>query len=81
MRSVIDLNKRIKMGRIFQNWHLLRLLRFALGLAAVVQGVVSKDLFAGVLGLLLLSTAIFNVSCCGGGDCSTGKCDIRTKSE
>ncbi len=67
------------MNKLLQNWHPLRLLRLALGLAAIIQGFVSKDVFAGAMGIFLLATSIFNVSCCGIKDCSTGSCRVRSK--
>ena len=54
----------------------MRILRFGLGIAAGLQGVVMKDSFAGFAGLLLMGTALFNVGCCVGGNCASGSCDV-----
>ena len=54
---------------IFSGWNLFRLMRLVLGLLVVVQSVMMKDVFFGLMGLLLSGLAIFNIGCCGVGGC------------
>jgi hypothetical protein len=56
---------------LFTNWTFLRALRLLIGLAIVVQAIVSKDSVFGIAGLLFTGMAIFNVGCCGVGGCNT----------
>jgi hypothetical protein len=42
-----------------------------IGLAIIVQAIISKDTMFGVAGLLFTSMAVFNMGCCGAGGCAT----------
>lgn len=55
---------------IFSNWNFIRLLRLIMGVAILVQGVITKDVLFGIAGLLFTGMAVFNLGCCGG----TGNC-------
>ena len=57
------------MNRILSNWNIIRGFRFVIGLAALIQGIVQKDLVMGLLGSVLLFTALANVGCCGAASC------------
>jgi hypothetical protein len=54
-----------------QNWNPARIFRVALGIAAVVYAIVSKDSMVGWIGALLLLTGISNTGCCGASGCAT----------
>ena len=55
---------------MFNNWNVLRLLRLALGVFALVQAFIQRDITVGLLAAFLLSTAIANVGCCGSNGCA-----------
>lgn len=57
------------MNRILSNWNIIRGLRLVIGLAALIQGIVQKDMVLGLLGIVLLFTALANVGCCGAASC------------
>lgn len=59
------------MQSITSNWNLFRILRVALGVFILAQGIVSKDVFSMVLGLTFSGMALFNIGCCGAGGCAT----------
>ncbi len=66
---------------ILKNWTFSRGLRLIIGLAIIVQALVSKDTMFGVAGLLFISMAVFNIGCCGAGGCATApkKTDKNSK--
>lgn len=55
---------------LFSGWSLLRVLRLAMGILAVVFVVRGHDALLGAAGGLLLFMAIFSVGCCGAGGCA-----------
>ncbi len=50
---------------LFTNWNWVRLLRLVLGLALIVQGMIVRDVIAGLAGFLFSGMAVFNIGCCG----------------
>ena len=58
--------------RVLRNWHPLRWLRAGLGVAFLIQGMVSRDLAAAVLGGILGLQAILDLGCCS----VAGRCGI-----
>ncbi len=50
--------------RILRNWHLLRWLRAGLGTVFLIQGIVSADPAAMVLGSILGLQALLDLGCC-----------------
>lgn len=59
------------MKNYLKTWSLFRVLRLALGISIVVQGVVTKDwLFIGA-GVLFSLMPLMNIGCCGSTGCST----------
>jgi hypothetical protein len=66
------------MQTITSNWNLFRILRVALGVFILIQGIVSKDVFSMVMGLVFAGMAVFNIGCCGVGGCAT---DTQIKSD
>jgi len=73
------------MKAILQGWNWMRILRLTLGIGLLVQGFVTKDTIAVILGLALGGMAVANIGCCGNNGCaidttSTNK-NIRTQDE
>jgi len=54
---------------ILSGWNLYRVLSLVRGLMVVVQSIILKDVFFGLMGLLLSGLAILNIGCCGVGGC------------
>ena len=55
---------------ILNNWSVMRGLRLVIGLIALVQSIIQKDITLGVIAGFLLVTAIANVGCCGSKGCA-----------
>lgn len=53
------------MKAILNNWSIMRGLRLVLGIFALVQAFIQKDITLGLLAGFLLLTAIANIGCCG----------------
>ena len=58
------------MKKIINGWNVMRVIRLALGIAALVQGFLQKENLLVVAGLWILFSALFNVGCCGSGGCT-----------
>lgn len=58
------------MKAILNNWSTMRGLRLVLGIAALVQAFIQKDITLGLLAGFLLLTAIANIGCCGSNGCA-----------
>jgi membrane-bound ClpP family serine protease len=52
------------------NWNPARIFRVALGIAAVIYAIVSKDSMMGWIGALLLLMGLSNTGCCGASGCA-----------
>ena len=59
----------------------MRGLRLVIGLIALVQSVIQKDVTPGVIAGFLLLTAIANVSCCGSNGCAVNFNDRKKEKE
>ena len=59
------------MQTLLSNWNFFRILRVALGVFILVQGVVTRDLLSIIIGSVFAGLAIFNIGCCGAGGCNT----------
>ncbi len=55
---------------ILNNWNFPRALRFIIGGVILMQAISAKDVTIGVLALLFISMAVFNIGCCGSGTCN-----------
>ena len=55
---------------VLNNWSIMRGLRLVIGLIALVQSVLQKDITLGIIAGFLLLTAIANVGCCGSIGCA-----------
>jgi len=58
---------------LLKNWNFFRIIRTALGLFILVQGIVSRDFLSIILGAGFAGMAIFNVGCCASGACGIDK--------
>ncbi len=57
------------MKTVLRNWNIMRGLRLALGIFAIVQAFTQKDTVLGIIGGFLLFTALANIGCCGSNGC------------
>ena len=64
------------MNRLIGSWPILRFLRVALGLAAIVQGIWIRDAVPLVFGIFLVVTAWMNVGSCGSRSCGPTRCRV-----
>jgi uncharacterized membrane protein len=55
---------------LISKWSFVRLLRLVLAVIIIVQGIITKQTALIFVGVLLATTAIFNVGCCGGENCA-----------
>ena len=55
---------------VLNNWSVMRGLRLVIGVIALVQSIIQKDIMLGIIAAFLLVTAIANVGCCGSNDCT-----------
>lgn len=62
------LKKRIG-GLLSTGWSFIRILRLAMGTAALIFAVRNHDMIMGFAGGLLLFMAVFNFGCCAAGRC------------
>ncbi len=62
---------------ILKNWNVMRLLRLAIGVWAIVTAIQTGQGALGLLGALVLGMAIFNIGCCGVNGC-TPRSSIKT---
>jgi hypothetical protein len=71
----------IGMKAILQGWNFMRILRFVLGIAIIVQGIVSKETMTTVLGVVFGGMALANIGCCGMGGCAVNRTPTSNKQE
>ncbi len=57
--------------RLMSNWHLMRIVRLAIGLYMAVGAVYMKEWMFGVMGAFFLYQALADATCCGAGGCNT----------
>lgn len=55
---------------ILKNWNLMRLLRLAIGVWAIISAIQTGQEALGLLGAVVLAMAIFNIGCCGVNGCA-----------
>jgi hypothetical protein len=54
-----------------RNWNFMRLLRLALGIFIIVQGIQTKEWLFVALGGLFSLMPLLNIGCCGASGCNT----------
>ncbi len=64
-----------------RNWNFMRILRLALGIFIVVQGVQASEWRLMLLGGLFSLMPVFSVGCCGNGGCSVPSRPSRDNDE
>lgn len=57
--------------KLLTGWNFMRLLRLALGIIIIIQGILVKDWMYILMGLLFSLLPIFNIGCCGATACNT----------
>lgn len=57
---------------LLNNWDIIRILRMLIGLVVGGYSIWTGNYFLATLGGLFIIQALFNLSCCGSGGCSTG---------
>jgi hypothetical protein len=69
------------MKKLLIGWNVFRVARLLIGLAALVQGIVQKELLVLAAGSWILFGAVFKLGCCGSGGCSVHTSTQKTKKE
>lgn len=59
------------MKNYFSNWNILRVLRLALGIVIVIQGIRMQEWMLAVMGALFALMPVLNIGCCGTAGCRT----------
>ncbi|QGN24308.1 hypothetical protein [Elizabethkingia anophelis] len=59
------------MKNYLRNWDFMRVLRLALGIFIIVQGVQTKEWLFVALGGLFSLMPLLNIGCCGASGCNT----------
>jgi hypothetical protein len=65
--------------KLFTNWHLMRIMRLAIGLWMLVVGIQTRDWAVGLFSTFFLYQAITDTGCCGSQACNTPS--VRKKEE
>ncbi|WP_240775499.1 hypothetical protein [Sphingobacterium psychroaquaticum] len=60
-----------KMNRYLRNWNLMRVLRLALGIFIIVQGIMEQQWLLVGMGSLFSLMPLMNIGCCGVSGCNT----------
>ena len=58
------------MKNYFRNWNFMRVLRLALGIFIIMQGIQSKEWLFVLAGSLFSLMPILNIGCCSASGCS-----------
>ncbi|MDO5636891.1 MAG: hypothetical protein Q4G18_06535 [Myroides sp.] len=59
------------MKNYLRNWNFMRVLRLALGIFIIVQGIQANQWMFVALGGLFSLMALLNIGCCGAAGCNT----------
>lgn len=59
------------MKKYFVNWNFVRMLRLALGIFIVVQGIQDRQWLLAVMGVAFSLMAVLNLGCNGSASCAT----------
>lgn len=59
------------MKNYLRNWDIMRVLRLALGIFIIVQGIMANEWLLVGLGTLFSLMPLMNIGCCGVSGCST----------
>lgn len=58
------------MKQLLNNWNIVRFIRFIIGTSFAIYALITTTYILLFIAGLLLMQAIFNISCCGQGNCS-----------
>lgn len=58
------------MKKYLRNWNFMRILRLAIGIFIIVQGIIMKEWMFTGLGILFTLMPVFNVGCGASGSCN-----------
>ena len=70
-----------KMKNYLRNWDFMRVLRLALGIFIIVQGIQTKEWLFVALGGLFSLMPLLNIGCCGASGCNTSVSKSNKKVE
>ena len=59
------------MSKILSNWNFMRVVRLALGIFIMVQGIQTSNWMFIILGGLFTTMPLLNIGCCGTQGCNT----------
>ena len=62
---------------LFNNWNIIRWIRFAISILIVVQAIQLQDILFGFLGVFFMFQALTNTGCCANNNCATSKENIK----
>ncbi len=57
--------------RLLSNWHVMRILRVAIGVWMLVVGIQTRDWAVGLLSVFFLYQGVTDTGCCGAQSCYT----------
>lgn len=69
------------MKNYLKNWNIMRVLRLALGIFIIVQGIMAKEWLIAGLGGLFALMPLMGIGCCGLSGCRTDGARIPRKME
>lgn len=64
---------------LFTNWNFIRWLRLIMSITIAFQAIETKDVFVGIIAVLLIYQAIANVGCCGINNCTVPTNNDKTQ--
>ncbi len=57
--------------RLLNNWHLMRIVKLAIGLYLFAGAFYMKEWMFGIMGIFFLYQAVSDTTCCGAAGCNT----------
>lgn len=69
------------MERYLKNWNFTRILRLALGIFIIVEGVTTQEWLFVLAGLAFAILPLLNIGCCGTSGCSAPVSKTNKKTE
>lgn len=66
------------MKALLHNWNIMRIIRLALGIFIVYEGINTEDWMLASLGGFFSLMPIFNIGCCGVSACNTNYSETQT---
>jgi hypothetical protein len=69
------------MKTILQGWNFVRILRLALAIIILVQGIMASEAVAIILGVVFGGMALANIGCCSAGGCVVNQRSTNDRSK